>query len=124
MATNKTSAQLRRELNSMLTQAKQLSDALNDQEARERQAAPPEPEHSLFRISVQFNPGGVKYEYLVVRSGRRYYTTGSQANQKVFQNWQAFTTWLRTETYWHSGMEPLEVAPGKLNALAVEEMHR
>lgn len=75
----------------------------------------PEPTPSMgtkWWISVQFHSGAKEYDYLVMRVGDVYYTTGT-GKSAVFRTWWEFVAWLDAETIYHSAMVPLITTSGK-----------
>lgn len=107
---------LEAELDSNLT----LQQALRKEEAALRQdiklADRPEPTPSMgtkWWISVMFKAGGHEYDFLILRVGQTYYTTGTN-NSGVFPSWEAFVAWLDSETIYHSAMVPLNTTSGTI----------
>jgi hypothetical protein len=99
----KTIEELREELN------RRAAKIRRDLKAAETPPAPPIYE-SMFKLVVRFDRNGPEYTYLLMRFGGKFYTTGTQENQKVFKDWEALVTWLREETYAHSELVALHTS--------------
>lgn len=87
----------------------QLIEEANELDKRAALIRRPEPRGDWNRwvIDVRFAKGGMLYTYLVLRAGRRYYTTGT-GDDRCFSSWKAFVAWLDEKTVEHSAMIPLE----------------
>ncbi|HBH59932.1 MAG TPA: hypothetical protein DDY41_17760 [Arthrobacter bacterium] len=69
-------------------------------------APPPAHGSDMFQTLVQFTPGSSTYSYLLIRSGGRWYTTGTHEDQKMFKSWEALCAWLNS-TYSHTNLTAL-----------------
>lgn len=69
----------------------------------------PEPSsnQSRWAIDVRFSRTGKLYQYLVLRVGGKYYTTGG-GEHAMFPSWKALLQWLDQDVVEHSAMIPLE----------------
>lgn len=89
-----------------------LAEDIRELVTKEGKQYPPEPSASSgkrFTVSLKFTPNGPVYEYLVLRSNDRWYTTGTV--DSYFGSWKEFIDWLqRPEVYWHSSFSPLRIA--------------
>jgi len=87
----------------------QLIEEANELEARAAVLRRPEPSKGQGRwaIDVRFTTGGKLYQFLVLRAGNRYYTTGT-GEASVFPSWRSFLAWLDANVVEHSAMIPLE----------------
>jgi hypothetical protein len=73
--------------------------------------AEPGPNHDRFSVLVQFGgPRSKKYEFLLLRSGGKWFTTGTGNDTKVFESWTALLDWLDgPDVRWHSDLQRLKV---------------
>ena len=71
----------------------------------------PPDDQNRWAIDVRFNKGGTLYTYLVMRHGRRYYTTGT-GDTGVFNTWKDFLRWLDNDIAEHSALIPLRADYG------------
>jgi hypothetical protein len=99
----------------------QVIDSLKAQIAAE---IPPTPRASLgeaFSVTVKFQRPGKSYRFLILRTERGWFTTGT-ANTGHFRTWKELVEWLHGgDLAWHSRMMPLDVTHAD-DALA--EWHR
>lgn len=66
--------------------------------------------HDRFSLQVKFARNGTVYEFLLLRSNGRWFTTGSGSEVKVFMNWDAFLAWInKPEIVWHSDLQRLKL---------------
>lgn len=95
----------------------QLEEELEEIEEKLAVAYPAEPGqgHDRFRVLVQFGgPRSKKYEFLLLRSMGKWFTTGTADENKVFPSWAALLDWLDgPDVRWHSDLQRL-----KLDAVA------
>lgn len=77
-----------------------------------RKAIPAEPRgHTMFTVAVRFTMHGQHYQYLILRNGEKYFTTGTKDPQKMFTSWAALCEWLEgPDVYSHSNLEILTSA--------------
>jgi hypothetical protein len=76
-------------------------------------ALPAEPPSNctMFTVSVRFKMRGTRYQFLILRSGKKYFTTGTKAEHAKFDSWQALCEWLEgPDVYDHSDIEVLKGA--------------
>lgn len=104
-----------RKLESELDGNLTLQKTLLEEEARlradiRRADVPPEPpaQHTMFRVRVRFSTQGPDYTYLLIRTGSRWFTTGTSEEQKKFDSWFALCEWLNS-TMDHSKLDVLGV---------------
>jgi len=77
-----------------------------------RTAIPAEPpNHTMFTVGVRFKMRGARYQFLILRSGRKYFTTGTKEGQMKFDSWADLIGWLEgPEVYDHTDIEILRSA--------------
>lgn len=78
-----------------------------ERKVKAQRPAPPV-NQSAWSIRVQFTPNGMVYTYLVLRSGGRYYTTGTKAEDGVFDSWDDLLDWLDAKAA-HGPLIPLAI---------------
>lgn len=69
----------------------------------------------MFTINVRFEFRGKEYQFLVLRHGERWYTTGTTPQTKMFPSWAKFVEWLEEDVYQHSDLELLQSAGTAFN---------
>jgi hypothetical protein len=105
-----TTADIRAELESLdglaaklVERRMQLEQALATSKPTE-----PGPGHDRYSVQVQFAPRGKKYEFLLLRSGYRWYTTGTSEKTAVFYSWDQLVDWLTgPDVHWYSELRVL-----------------
>lgn len=70
-----------------------------------KRPAPPE-DQAAWTIEVRFTEGGKFYNYLILRHGGRFYTTGTNVQDSVFHSWDSLLNWLDSAAG-HSALIPL-----------------
>lgn len=78
-----------------------------------KKALPAEPPSSctMFTVSARFTMRGKRYQFLILRSGGHYWTTGTRQDQQVFSSWETLCEWLEgPDVYDHSDIEVLKGA--------------
>lgn len=109
-----TSAQIivkrQKELEQVLARATNLSEEINRLiEESKKPEIPTAPLGHRFSIQVRYSRRGRDYEYLILRIGNRYYTTGIGEDTKMFPSWRALVRWLQSdEVYWHGALWTLD----------------
>lgn len=105
-----TKAQIEHELrvNSQLFDA--LRNRRKDLVKQLKTALPAEPlGHTMFSVDVKFKMHGKSYQFLILRNGDHYFTTGTKQDQQVFSSWETLCEWLEgPEVYSHSDIEILQ----------------
>lgn len=107
-----TKAQIEHELRvntDLLAELRKRRVELQEQKAK---AIPGEPRtFSMFSVAVRFKMRGKFYQYLILRNGTQYFTTGTKDGQKMFPSWEALVAWLEgPDVYSHSDLEILSSA--------------
>lgn len=110
----------RQQLATKIDRATATRSALGEDIVRWREqmktAVPNPPAATMFTVDVRFSLRGNTYQFLVLRHGDRWYTTGSKAEHKMFPSWAAFVEWLESEeVYSHSDLEVLQAAGHAFN---------
>jgi hypothetical protein len=108
-----TKAQIAQELATNAELMKALRARRHDLQKQAASALPAEPPSSctMFAVSVMFKMRGQRYTFLILRSGGRYWTTGTKEGQMVFSSWDALCEWLEgPDVYDHSDIEVLKGA--------------
>lgn len=106
-----TKSQIEHELRVNDELIKQLRVRRQDLQRQAATAIPAEPPSNctMFSVDVQFKFRGKRYQFLVLRSGSKYFTTGSGPEHKKFENWAALCAWLEgPDVYTHSDLEVLK----------------
>ncbi len=68
---------------------------------------PAEPEGDMLSVRVRYITSSIQYNYLIVKTQRGYFTTGS-AEKSFFHSWDNLLDWLDSDDIaWHSGVEVL-----------------
>lgn len=121
-----TKAQIAHELQSNAQLQEMLRQRRLELQQLERKAIPAEPlNYLMFTVAVRFKMRGKRYQYLILRNGNAYFTTGTNTGQKMFPDWEALVAWLEgPEVYSHSDFEILQSA-GKVVSFdtgAIERM--
>lgn len=75
-------------------------------------AIPAEPAgHTMFTVSVRYSMHGKRYQFLILRHGKDYFTTGTKAEHQHFSSWAALCDWLEgPDIYDHTDLEILRSA--------------
>jgi hypothetical protein len=110
MPERQTKAQLEHELNLNRQLIQQLRERQQELLAKQKVALPAEPpsSYTMFTVSVRFNMRGRHYTFLILRSGGKYWTTGSGAEHKRFDSWEQLCQWLEgPKVYSHTNIEML-----------------
>ena len=113
MPERQTKAQIQQELELNRNLIQQLRERQEDLLAAQKVALPAEPPSSntMFTVSVRFTMRGKRYQFLILRSGGRYWTTGSGAEHKRFDSWEQLCQWLEgPSVYDHTNIEILKGA--------------
>lgn len=94
----------------------ELQDTLRQRRLQLQQEAktaiPAEPRtFTMFTVTVKFSMRGKSYQFLILRCGEKYFTTGTTDKSKVFNNWEALVGWLEgPDIYSHTDIEILKSA--------------
>jgi hypothetical protein len=92
----------------------QLEEEIQEIDEALDAARPAEPSagHDRFSVMVQFGgPRSKKYEFLLLRAGGKWYTTGATENCAAFEDWTALMEWLEgPDVRWHSDLQRLALA--------------
>jgi hypothetical protein len=110
MPERQTKAQLQQELELNRNLIQTLRKRQEDLLAAQKVALPAEPpsSYTMFTVGVRFTMRGKRYQFLVLRSGRQYWTTGTGAEHKRFDSWEKLCEWLEGPTvYDHTNIEIL-----------------
>ena len=83
-----------------------------DERLEKAKPAEPGPGHDRFSLLVQYGgPKSQKYEFLLLRKGKTWYTTGAGVDAKVFQSWDAVVDWIEGPNIkWHSDLQRLTLS--------------
>lgn len=105
-----TKAQIDHELRVNDQLIKELRNRRQDLQRQAQTALPAEPPNcTMFKVRVQFKRGGRLYEYLILKSGGHYWTTGTKQDQQVFSSWETLCEWLEgPDVYSHSDIHILQ----------------
>jgi hypothetical protein len=106
-----TKAQIEQELrvNDELINTLRRSRAFLQKQLATALPAEPPSNCTMFTVSVRFKMRGKRYQFLILRSGGRYWTTGTGADHKRFESWQKLCEWLESpDVYDHSDIEVLK----------------
>jgi hypothetical protein len=91
----------------------QLEEELQEIEEALEVAYPaePGPGHNRFSVLVQYGgPRSKKYEFLLLRCGGKWFTTGASEDSAAFENWNALLDWLDgPDVKWHSDLQRLKL---------------
>lgn len=69
------------------------------------------PSYTMFTVSVRFKMRGSRYQFLILRSGKKYFTTGTKIEHRMFDSWEQLCEWLEgPDVYEHSNIEILQGA--------------
>lgn len=110
MPERQTKAQIDQELQLNRTLIEKLRERQVELLAQQKVALPAEPPSSctMFTVSVRFKMRGRRYQFLILRSGGRYWTTGTSPGHKRFDSWEKLCNWLEgPEVYDHTNIEIL-----------------
>lgn len=92
----------------------QIEEEIYDINERLEKAKPaePGPGHDRFSVLVKFGgPRSKEYEFLLLRSGGKWFTTGTSVQAKVFESWDALVDWLEgSDVKWHSDLQRLTLS--------------
>ena len=108
-----TKAQIEHELrlNTELINTLQRSKVFLQKQLATALPAEPPSSNTMFTVSVRFAMRGKRYQFLILRSGGRYWTTGSGAEHKRFDSWEQLCQWLEgPSVYDHTNIEILKGA--------------
>jgi hypothetical protein len=105
-----------------------LRELRNRRQELQRQAAsaiPAEPHtFTMFTVAVKYKMRGKQYQFLILRNGPKYYTTGTKDGQKMFPSWESLCEWLDgPDVYSHSDLEIL-ASSGKAVSFATGAIER
>ena len=78
-----------------------------ERKVKASRATPPPADQNTWTIDVRFNPNGGLYNYLILRHGGVFYTTGTGTDGKFF-TWGSLLDWLDGMAS-HSALLPLRV---------------
>lgn len=92
----------------------EAADLRNDIKKVDVPDEPPVNAGNMFLVEIQYTGGtnATMYEYLLMRCGKRWYTTGVKDEHKIFNSWLELCTWLNS-TYWHGGLSTLGVVEAR-----------
>lgn len=104
--------QIQRNIDDAKAAKSALDRSIYEWEKQKKSAVVSEPAvGTMFTISVRFEFRGKDYQFLVLRHGERWYTTGTTPKTKMFPSWVKFVEWLEGEdVYQHSDLEVLQSA--------------
>lgn len=107
-----TKAQIAHELRLNAELQDQLRKRRIELEKDMKTAIPVEPHtFTMFSVDVKFSMRGKSYQFLILRAGTKYFTTGSTDKSAVFESWEALVNWLEgPDVYAHSDLEILQSA--------------
>lgn len=101
-----------------------LAEDIRELVTKEGKQYPPEPSRiggDRFVISIQYTENGNAYQYLVLRTYGRWYTTA--VSDSSFASWETFVDWLeRPEVHWHSSLDRLR--PDRVSKPALDAYTR
>jgi hypothetical protein len=103
------------EIDHLLDLRKRLDDRVRELRTKIHNITyPPAPAKSIgdrFKVLVQFEQGGTKYEFLLLRTDKGWYTTGKTEDGGYFGTWKDLIDFLRgPDIYWHSPIQRLQVS--------------
>lgn len=110
--TRMTKAQIENELrlNTELMDTLRRSRAFLQEQAKSAIPAEPPSIFTMFTVAVRFKMRGKRYQFLILRAGGTYWTTGKDKNAS-FPSWEALCAWLEgPDVYDHSPVEILQGA--------------
>lgn len=105
-----TKAQIEHELRLNDQLLKELRSRRQDLQRQAQTALPAEPpNYTMFTVSVRFKMRGQRYQFLILRSGKKYFTTGTKVEHRMFDSWEKLCEWLEgPDVYDHSDLEILQ----------------
>ena len=105
-----TKAQIEHELrlNTELINTLQRSKVFLQKQLATALPAEPPSSNTMFTVSVRFAMRGKRYQFLILRTERGYYTTGKDSHG-YFPDWRALCQWLEgPDVYSHTALEILK----------------
>ena len=108
-----TKAQIDHELRTNTELMTALRHRRNQLKKERQKAIPsePPPNFTMFTVAVRFKMRGTRYQFLILRHGGVYFTTGGRPEHAQFSSWEALCEWLEgPEVYDHSDLEILKAS--------------
>lgn len=108
-----TKAQIKHELEVNEQLRRTLAQRRRQLQQLDLTAFPVEPPNNctMFTVDVKFQFRGKRYQFLILRSGGKYFTTGTSPTHQKFETWEDLCKWLEgDDVYSHSNLEVLKSA--------------